>query len=57
MSCTKKMTFHECELTILRSAVDKITTNTKKKQMNNPEIIEIIKIVEKFLISTKVIYL
>ncbi|MAR51077.1 MAG: hypothetical protein CML42_08120 [Rhodobacteraceae bacterium] len=53
MSCTKKMTFHECELTILRSAVDKITTNTKKKQMNNPEIIEIIKIVEKFLISTK----
>ena len=43
MSCTKKMTFHECELTILRSAVDKITTNTKKKQMNNPEIIEIIK--------------
>ena len=52
MSCTKKMTFHECELTILRSAVDNITENTKKKQMNNPEIIEIIKIVEKFLIST-----
>tara|TARA_X000000950_G_scaffold159369_1_gene195196 strand:- start:8829 stop:10211 length:1383 start_codon:yes stop_codon:yes gene_type:complete len=47
------MSFHECELTILRSAVDRITTNTKKKQMNNPEIIEIIKIVEKFLITTK----
>ncbi len=53
MSCTRKMSFHECELTILRSAVDRITTNTKKKQMNNPEIIEIIKIVEKFLITTK----
>ena len=31
MSCTRKMSFHECELTILRSAVDRITTNTKKK--------------------------
>ena len=29
MKCDKKMTFQECELTILRQAVDKIEKKTK----------------------------
>ena len=37
MSCDKKMSFEECELAILRSAVDKIGKKTGRKKINNPE--------------------
>ena len=53
MSCDKKMSFEECELAILRSAVDKIGLKSGRKKINNPEIQEIIKIVEDFLKKTK----
>ena len=49
MKCEKKMTFHECELTILRQAVDKIEKKTGKTLIKNPKIQEIIHIVENFL--------
>ena len=49
MSCDKKMSFEECELAILRSAVDKIGLKSGRKKINNPEIQDIIKIVEDFL--------
>ena len=49
MSCDKKMSFEECELAILRSAVDKIGKKTGRKKINNPEIKDIIQIVEDFL--------
>jgi len=49
MKCDKKMTFHECELTILRQAVDKIEKKTGKTLIKNPQIQEIIQIVENFL--------
>ena len=39
MSCDKKMSFEECELAILRSAVDKIGKKTGRKKINNPELI------------------
>jgi hypothetical protein len=53
MSCDKKMTFEECELAVLRSAVDKIDKKTGRNKINDPDIKEIIRIVEDFLKLTK----
>ena len=53
MDCKRNMTFEECELAILRSAVDKIGKKTGRKKIDNPEIKEIITIVEGFLKKTK----
>ncbi len=52
MKCEKKMSFQECELAILRHAVDKAETKMGKKMLHSPEIIEIIDIVEEFLKKT-----
>ena len=48
MNC-KKMSFEECELGILRQAIDKAENKEGRKKINNPEVAEIIKIVEDFL--------
>ena len=48
-----EMSFEECELAILRKAVDKAEYKEGKKMLNNPEISDIIKIVEDFLKSKK----
>ena len=53
MSCKRNMSFEECELVILRAAVDKIDKKIGKKKINNPDIKEIIEIVEVFLKNTK----
>ena len=53
MSCKKNMSFEECELAILRSAVDKMDKKSGKNKIDNPEIKQIIDIVEEFLKSTK----
>ena len=47
----KNMTFADCELTILRSAVDKIQTNTGKGLLKEKNIQKIIEIVDKNLAS------
>ena len=47
------MTFEECELSILRNAVDHIEDKQGKKKLSDPEIKKIIEIVENFLKSTK----
>ncbi len=47
--CDKKMTFNDCELAILRAAVDKAEENQGRKTANSPEIKRIIGIVENFL--------
>ena len=52
MKCDNKMSFQECELAILRHAVDKAETKMGKKMLHSPEIIEIIDIVEEFLKKT-----
>ena len=52
MNC-KKMTFEECELAILRQAIDKAKTEVGKSLILNPAIKEIIEIVETFLRSKK----
>ena len=51
MKCGKGLTFEECELAILRHAVDNIEKKTGRKMINNPTVQEIILIVEKFLIK------
>ena len=52
MKC-EKMTFEECELAILRQAVDNAETKEGHALIRNPEIKEIISIVETFLRSKK----
>jgi hypothetical protein len=47
--CDKKMSFKDCELAILRAAVDKAEEKQGRKVANSPEIKHIIGIVENFL--------
>lgn len=47
--CDNKMTFQECELAILRQAVDKAEEIKGKQVVSSPEIKKIITIVENFL--------
>ncbi len=47
--CDKKMTFQDCELAILRAAVDNAEERQGRKAANSPEIKQIITIVENFL--------
>ena len=55
MSCSKKEKFAECELNILRTAVDKIEDIVGRDAVNDPRIKEIIEIVEDFLRKKKLI--
>lgn len=47
--CDRKMTFQDCELAILRAAVDKAETNTGRQTAQSPEVKQIISIVEVFI--------
>jgi hypothetical protein len=47
--CNKKFTLEECELTILRLAIDKADQNIKTNIINSPNIKKILVIVETFL--------
>lgn len=53
--CEDSMTFHDCELAILRQAVDENENNKKSSIANSQEVKEMIAIVEKFLKDTKCI--
>tara|TARA_B110000114_G_scaffold185329_1_gene231922 strand:- start:190 stop:1602 length:1413 start_codon:yes stop_codon:yes gene_type:complete len=55
MHCSKNVSFQECELTILRMAVDNAETRTGEKQANSVEVKEIISIVESFLLKKSLI--
>jgi len=52
-ACDNKMTFEDCELAILRQAVDENEETKGKKIVNTSEIKSILKIVEDFLIKKK----
>ena len=52
--CDKSMSFEECELAVLRVAVDKAQERDKPKSIS-PQIKEMVKIVEKFLRDEKCI--
>ena len=47
--CDKDISFKDCELAILRSAVDKAELRQGRNVANSPEIKKIIDIVEKFI--------
>ena len=47
--CDDKMTFSECELAILRSAVDKAEEKTGRSNINSPEVKKMNSVVEGFL--------
>ena len=51
--CDEKMTFDECELAILRHAVDETTELQGKDAVNNESIKKMITILENFLIRKK----
>jgi hypothetical protein len=53
--CDKKMTFQDCELAILRQAIDKAEERQGRKTVNSPEIKRIINIVELFLRNKKLV--
>ena len=53
--CDKKLSFQECELSILRHAVDNAQIKKNKERVNTPQIKKIITIVEKFLKDRKLI--
>lgn len=53
--CEDKMTFQECELAILRHAVDETEDIKKKNIANNEDVSKMIEILEKFLIRKRLI--
>lgn len=53
--CDSKMSFEDCELAILRSAVDKAEERQGRKDANSPDIKRIISVVENFIKNKKVI--
>ena len=53
--CDDNMTFEECELTILRQAVDITEKVSKRKLANNEDITNILKVLENFLKKKKLI--
>jgi hypothetical protein len=55
MVCDKNMTYEECELAILRSAVDRVGKQEGAKLLNDPEIKKIVEIVENFLRKKKLV--
>lgn len=55
MSCTKNMSFEECELEILRKAVDNAEISAATKLISNPDIQKIIKEVENFIRKRKLV--
>jgi hypothetical protein len=53
--CDKSLTFQECELAILRNAVDLAENKMGKQLVNTPDVQQMIKIVEDF-INRKISY-
>ena len=53
--CDNKMTFHDCELSILRHAVDNIEKQEMERKVNSDDVVKMIAILEKFLRRKKCI--
>ena len=49
IKCDKNISFADCEMSILRLAVDKAEENTAKRVVSSPEIKSIVEIVENFI--------
>ena len=55
MACPKNMTYQECELDILREAVDKAELKQQIKGTNTKEVMSIMEVVEMYLRKKKLI--
>ena len=55
MACEKGTSFEDCELAILRMAVDKVDKREGSMLLRKPEVKEIIRIVEQFIIKNKLV--
>ena len=53
--CSNDMTFNECELAILRHAVDETEKISGIKQVNNEDVKKMLIIVEEFIIKHKLV--
>ena len=53
--CNDKMTFQECELAVLRQAVDESEKMQGAKVATSPDVQQIIQILEDFLVRKKLI--
>ena len=53
--CNSKMSFQECELTILRAAVDKSEYRQGRRIVDSPSIVKIMKIVDDFIKTNNLI--
>jgi hypothetical protein len=53
--CNDTMTFEDCEIAILRNAVDETEKIQGEQIANNEDVIKIIEIVEKFIVSKKLL--
>lgn len=53
--CDRSMTFHECELAVLRQAVDENEEIRSRRAVSSDEIKQILKIVETFIINKKLV--
>jgi hypothetical protein len=54
-TCNNKMTFQECEMAILRTAVDENELAMGRQNVNNEDVKKILKIVENFIVDKKLI--
>ena len=53
--CDRSMTFHECELAVLRQAVDENEETRSRRVVSSDEIKQILEIVETFIINKKLV--
>lgn len=53
--CDRKMSFQDCELAILRHAVDEVEKKKGQQAVSSPDVEKMIKIVEDFLIRKKLV--
>ena len=53
--CTNKMTFQECEMAVLRSAIKENKKTAGKRIVNDEDVQKMIKIVEEFIMKKKLV--
>ena len=54
-NCTNNMSFEECEMVILRQAVEETENIQGKELVNNDEVLNMLHIVEQFIVDKKLV--
>ena len=53
--CNNNMSYQDCEFAILRQAVEETENKQGKELVNNEEVLQMLEIVEKFIVNKKLI--